>query len=743
MARADALGMFWQDEPKVKAVAKEKIKREPPFPFWLQSDYLPGLAEAQAFDIPLFTDYELGQAALNKERLVWDIESYPNYALIGFKSIDSGKVVYVEQSNDYGMGVWFDLGKLDWIIRNFCIVSFNGRHYDMPILTLALAGFGPEALWDATVRIIKFGERPDEVLKAFKVKKLKDIDHIDIKEVAPLHDSLKIYSGRLHTRRMQDLPFKPGTVLNADQMDIVRYYWVNDLQSTEELYNELLPAIQLREAMSKEYKTDVRSKSDAQVAEAVVLSGLKAITGQQRFEKPTVNPGLMFKYQIPHYVKYQTPLLNSVLQHVRDAEFVVGDGGEVLKPGCFPIEFQIADSKYTLGIGGLHSCEKSVTHCAGAEWLLIDRDVASFYPRVILTQRLYPAHLGPAFLKVYNTIVTRRLAAKDQAANLKKKFKGQVMPDAIAKQVADLTIVADSLKITINGSFGKFGNAYSMLYSPNLMIQVTLTGQLVLIMLIERLELAGIKVVSANTDGVVIKCHVTQKEKLDAIIKQWETDIDCQTEETRYSSTHNRDVNNYFAIKDDGEIKVKGVYSERGSAGNSVLSKNPYALIASDAVKKFLVDGTPVDHTIRACTDIRRFACLRYVKGGAVKVYNNNYDAKLSNEKKIEIVKSKGGYEFIDGYWLFKGESDREVKDLETIYKLCCTADPNEYLGKAIRWYYSTNVEGEIVNSVNGNKVSMTDNARPIMTLPKEIPEDMDYDWYIQKAHDILEEVAA
>ena len=702
MPRADAMGMFWHDEPKVKAAPKEKIKREPPHPFWLEDDYLPGLEEARLFSVPLFTDAELVIAQAKRERLVWDIECYPNYFLVAFKSLQSGKIVYVESDGDMNL---LDIPKLKWILQNFCIVSFNGKHYDEPIAALAALGERePEELWYATERIIKYQERPHEVLKAMKCKQFgaknsgtTELNHIDLKEVAPLHDSLKIYAGRLHTRRMQDLPFPPGTHLTPEQMDIVRWYCVNDLNSTEDLYNELRPAIQLREDMSKEYDTDLRSKSDAQVAEAVILAALRKQTGQRRFERAQIPAGHSFYYQAPSYIKYQTPLLNWVFNQVVNAKFIVDLGGEVIRPPCFPIEFEIAGKGYTMGIGGLHSKEKSVTHRAGDEWLLIDRDVASFYPRVILTQRLFPAHLGQAFLHVYKGIVDRRLAAKATAAAIKKEYKGKEMPPAIAAKLAAANLSADSLKITINGSFGKFGNAYSTLYSPNLMIQVTLTGQLVLLMLIERLELAGISVVSANTDGIVIKCHKTQKDKLDAIIHQWEADIDCETEETRYKSTHQRDVNNYFAIKEDGEVKVKGVYSERGSAGNSVLSKNPYALIASDAVKEFLLEGTPIDHTIRGCKDIRRFLCLRYVKGGAVKVYS------LPGEEPAEL--------------------------------------PNEYLGKAIRWYYSTTVTGEIVNSINGNKVSMTDNARPLMVLTDTMPEDINYDWYIEKAEKILEEI--
>jgi hypothetical protein len=693
MPRNDAQGLFWHDEPKVKAAKKEKIKREPPFPFWLEKNYLPGLAEALRFDVQQFTDAELVIAQAKGERLVWDIECYPNYFLVAFKSIDSGKIVYFEADGDM---LCLDIPKLKWVMEKFCLISFNGLHYDAPIAALALAGRQPDELHFATEAIIVRQERPHEVLKAFKVKPL-ELNHIDVKEVAPLHDSLKMYAARLHTRRLQDLPFKPGTILSEQQIPIVRYYCVNDLRCTEELYNFLKKEIELREKMTSEYNVDLRSKSDAQVAEAVILSGLRKLT-KERFKKPEIEVGRTFRYVVPSYIKYKTPLLNSVLDAVKAKDFVIDFDGSVRKEGALKLQFAIADGYYTMGIGGLHSTEKKVTHHAGDEWLLIDRDVASFYPRVILTQNLFPKHLGPAFIRVYNSIVERRLAAKDQAANLKKMYKGKEMPLHVQEKIDDLNTIADSLKITINGSFGKFGNGYSMLYSPNLMIQVTLTGQLVLLMLIERLELAGINVVSANTDGIVIKCHKSMKDTLDAIVHQWETDIDCKTEETFYKTLCSRDVNSYIAVKDDGEIKVKGAYSERGSAGNSPLSKNPYILIASDAVKEYITKGTPVDHTIRNCKDIKRFLCVRYVKGnpqgvgGAVKLYGQ------------------------------EGVQD-------------------EYLGKAIRWYYSTNVDGEIVYGINGNKVPKTEGARPIMELPEEMPEDINYDWYVEKANKIIEEI--
>ncbi|WEM33682.1 DNA polymerase [Pseudomonas phage PSA-KC1] len=172
---------------------------------------------------------------------------------------------------------------------------------------------------------------------------------------------------------------------------------------------------------------------------------------------------------------------------------------------------------------------------------MADNDVESFYPRTILNQRLCPPHLGEAFLTVYEKIVNTRIHAKAEAAKAKKAGDR-----AAAKK---WKTVADSLKITINGSFGKLGNKYSTLYAPQLMLQVTITGQLVLLMLIEALEQIGIEVISGNTERHYFKYHKSRHDEVRALIAAWEEWTGYKTEETRYKAVFSRDVNSYVAIK--------------------------------------------------------------------------------------------------------------------------------------------------------------------------------------------------
>ena len=63
------------------------------------------------------------------------------------------------------------------------------------------------------------------------------------------------------------------------QRPLIRNYCDNDNQITAQLYRQLSEAIRLREAMSDQYGLDLRSKSDAQIAEQVIKSEYQKLTG--------------------------------------------------------------------------------------------------------------------------------------------------------------------------------------------------------------------------------------------------------------------------------------------------------------------------------------------------------------------------------------------------------------------------------------------------------------------------------
>jgi hypothetical protein len=338
--------------------------------------------------------------------------------------------------------------------------------------------------------------------------------------------------------------------------------------------------------------------------------------------------------------------------------------GSVEMPSALDsLRIRIGRGVYKMGIGGLHSNEKcAVQHArpavAGSVGVrIVDRDVTSYYPSLIINAGICPPAYGNAFQAVYQDLLHRRVAAK-RAGN---------------------KVISEALKIVLNGTFGKLGSMYSMMYAPDQMIAVTLTGQLALLMLIESFDLHGFEVVSANTDGVVTLVPDDKRDLFEALIMAWEMTTGFNTEETEYAHLYAKDVNNYIAIKPSGEVKLKGLYAPTG------LSKNVTNEICTDAVLAYLVGGRRIEETIYGCVDVRKFLTIRQVKGGA-----------------------KFG---------------------------------STYLGKAVRWYYAAGETGHIAYATNGNKVARSDGARPLMELPESVPGDIDYQWYVNEAMSILGDV--
>lgn len=584
-----------------------------------------------------------------------DTEVYSDYFLLAMMRLEDGKVRHFE----FHATAELDVNKIKNLFATETVISFNGNHYDLPIISAALAGYSNQKIKDLSDTIIKSSTPIWTILRSHKFDIIKN-DHIDLIEVAPGRSSLKIYGGRMNAPKMQDLPIDSNSTISPKQRAQLREYCENDLHTTAMLYKALKPQIDLRVALSAQYGMDLRSKSDAQIAETVIVSEMTKITNKT-YGKANVADDVSFNYIDPGIVSFDystelSLLIGKLCRH----KFTLGLNGAVQMPDWLRnTKIKIGTSEYRMGIGGLHSCEKSQYIKADEKQMLIELDVASYYPNIILQQRLAPKSMGETFLKVYQGIVTRRLKAKRDGDK----------------------VTADVLKIAVNGSFGKLGSKYSALFAPELLIQTTITGQLALLMLIEAVEVAGAKVVSANTDGVVILCQRVLEKRIEEVAFDWMLRTSFDLERTDYRALASRDVNSYVAVKLDGKVKGKGVFA------STSLAKNPDKPIVAQAVAQYVAHEIPLEITIRNCRDITQFVTIRRVQGGAT--------------------------------W------------------------QGEYLGKAVRFYHSNAVPSAqcIHYATNSNRVPNSAGARPLMQLPFAFPEDVDYNYYLVEAEKLLCEV--
>jgi hypothetical protein len=658
----------------------------------------------------------------------YDTECYPNYWLLKFRLQGERVFTFSLQAGQRFDDV--DIANIKYLFDSFgaTVVSFNGNYYDVPMIAAALAGYSTEQLKWLSDQIIVQGLKPWEL----GLPEWKPADHIDICEVLPGAGSQKMFAGRIHYKTMRDLPYEPNRYLSAEEISEVADYCENDLGQIEAEYTALAPQLQQREELSKRYGMDLRSKSDAQLAEAVLKQRCEQALGQ-RIYKPEIDWNLAFRYEPPAFLSFEIPQLQRAFNLIKEALFTLGASGRVEMPSELEgLEIELGSSRYRLGIGGLHSSEKRVVHRADADTVLRDADVASYYPSLILNSGKFPLALGPAFLQEYGAIKDERLAAKALEKQLKKAGDTKSL-EYLAAHVGN-----EGGKIMINGTFGKTGSPFSVLFAPEMLIQTTVTGQLALLMLIEWHEFYGIPVVSANTDGIVIKCPRSKLATSDYLIKEWERRTGLEMETSEYAAIYSRDINNYFAVKTSGEVKRKGEYSKAGL----VEKKSPDVEICSDAVAEYLSKGTPIIYTLAACRDIRKFVTVTKVTGGAVKLWGEgpSKEMKVANMTAILLANgwSKSGRKWVKDIGLMG-----EITDARSAYKTCFAPQRPEYLGKVIRWYYSAAAPGPIIYNTNGNQVSLSYGAKPCMTLPDEFPADIDYDWYLQNCESILRDIGA
>ena len=333
--------------------------------------------------------------------------------------------------------------KLMTLIREYTLIGYNCLMYDCRLLTKFLefcrhenGRVLTEKLYKTSCFIIE-SKHPLEIYHALPI--LERVKFIDLMPIAPdpARVSLKLYGARCHVDKLVNLPHDPHQPVEDEALrKTIREYCYLDIKVTRTLYEKVKERIDMRQVLSREYQLALMNKSDAQIAETIVRHQCGT------WDAPDIPRTVT--YTPPKWMRFDDPVLKQILTFISSNTFRCDENGKVLRPAEFRKIVTIGTRQYQMGVGGLHSCEKSQGVMKGVNEELIDIDVASYYPSIILNGSLSPRGLGHDFLNIYRTITTRRLEAKK------------------AKQKE----LSEGLKIVINGSFGKFSSKYSVMFDP-------------------------------------------------------------------------------------------------------------------------------------------------------------------------------------------------------------------------------------------------------------------------------------
>lgn len=433
--------------------------------------------------------------------------------------------------------------------------------------------------------------------------------------------------------------------LPLEDFDSMIDYNINDIESTSELLNRCKKDVDLRIAIEDEYGVRVLSKDGVNIGMKILTQKYLEKTGltwQDIKDLRSPMSVIPLKDVILPFIKYDSPILQRVLEDMKN---------QIVSPGRkgYENKFVFNNLRYSVGVGGIHSVNSPEIIIPRDDEMLIDIDVASLYPSMLIEYEFYPKHLGKEFLEVYKQIKDERIEAKHNGDKVKN----------------------ETLKLALNGLSGNLQNEHNFCYSPFAVMQIRINGQLLLLMLAEKLTQIGCRIVQANTDGLFVLLKKDVYSKVNSICREWEQLTKLTLEEDRFKAMYQYAINDYFAITEDNKVKEKGMFITTVKLGKGLTPK-----IIPKAVISFFKDGISVEDTIKNCTDIRDF--LMSEKTG--KQWHVEYMNEEQQRTNRFYASTNGGY-----LWKWKYSNDSDAKSYQNMLTASGVTLLNKFDDKPIK----------------------------------------------------------
>lgn len=370
------------------------------------------------------------------------------------------------------------------------------------------------------------------------------------------------------------------------------YYNKNDVFVCLEMVRQKPDEVKLRYSITNAFGVNVLSSARANIADKLTVkfySNMSGLSPKQFIKERTERTKLSFKKIIFPHIKFKTSELQKMLAEMMHITITRTN------KDAFSKEITFYGTTYTLATGGIHSQDTPKICRSDDKYVYLHHDYTSYYPSIMISYNIAPKHLDRAtFVKMVDYLKQTRVKCKHTPDS-----EGHIMEGVPNK------IGAEALKIVINSIYGKLGSELFFLYDRFAQMQVTINGQLMTMTLIEELELNGIHVISANTDGIVIKLPRDKFDVYKEITDRWNETNRMGADYEEYQMIVSRDVNNYFDIQTDGTVEYKGALDPKQYLKE--LKKGYDMPVVAIAVFEYLVNNVPVMTTLRNHKDILDF----------------------------------------------------------------------------------------------------------------------------------------
>lgn len=278
------------------------------------------------------------------------------------------------------------------------------------------------------------------------------------------------------------------------------------------------------------------------------------------------------------------------------------------------LQFETDNAKVCAGFGGMHD-ENGFMDVSG---YLLNVDVASYYPHLIKHYGLMSRAVPDP--NVYYQMIDNRIALKKTNPAL-----------------------ASALKICLNSVYGTLRTYESDMTDFRMGNSVAISGQLLLIDLLEKIE-SRCQIINVNTDGLLVKCDSPEDiEWVKERAREWEQRSKMTLEYDEYSHYVGKDVNNYILMDSAREhVKYKGAMVK----DLSPLDYN--TAVVNQAIRRYIMDGVKPEETVYGNNNLMDYMIVCKLKGDFKQiVHKENGELVKVPNKVVRVFASKDSN---DGY---------------------------------------------------------------------------------------------
>lgn len=631
----------------------------------------------------------------NFKVVTYDIEIFPNCFHCTCKDTETQELLLFEISNRKNQ-----LTELvDFFIsKSIIFCGYNNKHYDDVVLNYIIDLRRQlsrrtslevcRSLYKLSKCIIESEDGDIDKFKRWKYANLfPSMDLLTMQFSSKLRVGLKEMQLTMHYKNVQEYSGSFDLPIEDSDIDEMIAYNINDVESTIDLLNRLKEDVKLRLYIEDEYSIPCLSSDCVKIGESILAKFYCDKTGisyKDLKEMKSPADSIALKDVIFPFIRYKNPKLQDVLE---DMKKQVVDSHE--RKG-YEKKFVLSNLGYSIGVGGLHSINKPGIFRPNENEYIGHSDVASMYPSLLIKYNLTPSHLGKEFLQVYTEVYDDRINAKHSHNKLKDK----------------------TLKLTLNAVTGKMQEETSWLYDPFNVFRIRINGQLILLMLIERLLELGCRIIQANTDGVMYIAQEENRNRIQEAIHEVEAITQLVFESNDYEAFYQYAINDYFGIiKGYSESKNPELIERKGMfITETKLGKGLAPVVIPKAVINYFLTNQPVREFIKSDKDIKDFVIGQRVA--------KKFEVYHGSEKVQRINRF---YASTNDYYLFKRKYNEKYGDFEFSYQ------GYKY---AVKKYTDTNLLTE-----SGVTILNTYDEKPIEH------RHINYQYYISKASKIINEL--